>query len=138
MREYILAETNWKQIKDRQIDLAVLPWGATEAHNYHLPYSSDNIESDHIAAEAGRIAWERGAKIIILPTIPYGVNTGQADIKLDINLNPGTQAAILADIIEVLDRQKIYKVRYFRTKKGKQLKSSESIQLQIFIYSQIR
>jgi creatinine amidohydrolase len=35
MRPFILAETNWKHIKDAQIDLAILPWGATEAHNYH-------------------------------------------------------------------------------------------------------
>jgi creatinine amidohydrolase len=122
MREYILAESNWKQIRDQQIDLAVLPWGATEAHNYHLPYSSDNIESDRIAAEAGRIAWEQGAKIIILPTIPYGVNTGQADIKLDINLNPSTQAAILADIVEVLNRQEIYKLLIMNSHGGNDFK----------------
>jgi len=26
MRPYILAESNWKTIKDQQVDLAVLPW----------------------------------------------------------------------------------------------------------------
>ncbi len=122
MREYILGESNWKQIKDQEIDLAVLPWGATEAHNYHLPYSSDNIESDSIAAEAGRIAWEKGAKIIILPTIPYGVNTGQPDIKLDINLNPSTQAAIIADIVEVLNRQEIFKLLIMNSHGGNDFK----------------
>jgi creatinine amidohydrolase len=122
MREYILAESNWKQIKDQQVDLAVLPWGATEAHNYHLPYSSDIIESDHIAAEAGRIAWEGGAKLIILPTVPFGVNTGQTDIKLDINLNPSTQAAILSDITEVLNRQGIYKFLILNSHGGNDFK----------------
>ena len=48
---------------------------------------------------------EKGAKLKILPNIPFGVNTGQADITLDMNLNPSTQLAILADIIEVLNRQ---------------------------------
>lgn len=122
MREYILAESNWKQIRDQEIDLAVLPWGATEAHNYHLPYSSDNIESDLIAAEAGRIAREKGAKIIILPTIPYGVNTGQPDIKLNINLNPSTQAAIIADIVEVLNRQGIFKLLIMNSHGGNDFK----------------
>ena len=37
MRPYILAETYWEALKDSKFDLAVLPWGATEAHNYHLP-----------------------------------------------------------------------------------------------------
>src|SRR6266516_3207850 len=109
MRPYILSETNWKSIKDSKIELAILPWGATEAHNYHLPYGTDVIEGDYIAAESARIAWEKGAKIIVLPTMPFGVNTGQADIKLDINLNPSTQLAILDDIINVLNRQGIYK-----------------------------
>jgi len=110
MRHYLLAETNWKEIKDKHIELAALPWGATEAHNYHLPYATDVIEADHVAAEAARIASEKGAKLIVLPTIPFGVNTAQKDIKLDINLNPSTQYAILSDIIETLNRQGIYKL----------------------------
>ena len=107
MRPYILAESNWKYIKDAEFDLAILPWGATEAHNYHLPYATDIFESDLIAAESAKIAWENGAKIIVLPSIPFGVNTGQSDILLDINLNPSTQFAILQNVIEVLNRQGI-------------------------------
>ena len=110
MRQYILADNNWKDIKQRQIDLAILPWGATEAHNYHLPYSADVIESESISKAAAEKAFNKGAKIIVLPTIPYGVNTGQTDIKLDMNINPTTQLAILNDLCEVLNRQGIYKL----------------------------
>ncbi len=109
MRPYILAESNWKSIKNKKFDLAILPWGATEAHNYHLPYSTDIIESEFITAEAAKIAYEKGAEIIVIPSIPFGVNTGQYDITLDINLNPSTQMLILDNIIEVLDRQNIRK-----------------------------
>ena len=124
MRPYILTETNWKALKDEQIEVAVLPWGATEAHNYHLPYGTDVIEGDAIAAEAGRKAWEKGAKVIILPSIPFGVNTGQSDIKLDININPSTQFAILADIIEVLHNQGIYKLIVLNSHGGNDFKTS--------------
>ncbi|MCC5904949.1 MAG: creatininase family protein [Balneolaceae bacterium] len=110
MRPYILAESTWKEIKDQQINLAVLPWGATEAHNYHLPYATDNYQIDAIAGEAGRIAWEKGARVTILPVIPFGVNTGQSDIKLDMNLNPSTQLIILRDLVTVLNRQGIHKL----------------------------
>jgi creatinine amidohydrolase len=110
MRPYILAEINWKDIKERSIDLAILPWGATEAHNYHLPYSADVIESENISISAAEKAFNKGARIIVLPTIPFGVNTGQADIKLDMNINPSTQVAILNDLIEVLNRQNINKL----------------------------
>jgi creatinine amidohydrolase len=64
MRPYILAENNWKTVKDTDYTLAILPWGATEAHNYHLPYGTDIIEADHVAAESARTAWEKGVKVI--------------------------------------------------------------------------
>jgi creatinine amidohydrolase len=110
VRPYILSENNWKTIKDSSFDVAILPWGATEAHNLHLPYGTDIIEAEFIAAESARIAWEQGAKVIVLPVIPFGVNTGQSDVKLDINMNPSTQLLVLGDVIEVLNRQGIHKL----------------------------
>jgi creatinine amidohydrolase len=109
-RPYLLAESNWKTVKETEYDVAVLPWGATEAHNFHLPYNTDVAECDYIAAESARIAWEQGARVITLPTVPFGVNTGQLDIKLDINLYPSTQAAILNDVVDALTRNGILKL----------------------------
>lgn len=91
-------------------EVAILPWGATEAHNYHLPYATDVIECDAIAAEAARIAWERGARAVVLPTVPFGVNTGQLDIKLCLNMNPSTQASLLHDLVSALESQGISKL----------------------------
>jgi creatinine amidohydrolase len=102
MRPYILSETNWKTVKDGEYQLAVLPWGATEAHNYHLPYGTDNFETEAIACESAKMAWERNAKVVVLPTIPVGVNTGQTDINLTLNIYPSTQMAILGDLAESL------------------------------------
>jgi creatinine amidohydrolase len=110
MRPYILLETNWKSVKETPYEVAVLPWGATEAHNYHLPYGTDVIECDYIAAESCRLAWEQGARVVALPTVPFGVNTGQLDIRLDINMNPSTQAAVLYDVVDSLSRQGIPKL----------------------------
>ncbi|GAA4390755.1 creatininase family protein [Hymenobacter koreensis] len=109
-RPYILAETTWQHVKDAAYEVVILPWGATEAHNYHLPYATDNYQCDYVAAEAARQAWEAGAKVVVLPTIPFGVNTGQLDITLDVNLNPSTQLAILRDVVQVLARQGIPKL----------------------------
>ena len=122
-RPFILSETNWKDVKNTNYELAILPWGATEAHNYHLPYGTDNIEAEYISAEAARIAWEKGAKVIVLPNIPFGVNTGQADIKLDINIYPSTQLAILSDIVETLNRQGIRKFVILNSHGGNDFKS---------------
>ncbi|NNK17809.1 MAG: creatininase family protein [Maribacter sp.] len=122
MRPYILAETNWQALKDSKFELAILPWGATEAHNYHLPYATDVYESDALAAESARLAWENGSKVIVLPSIPFGVNTGQPDIYLDINLNPSTQLALLKDVVEVLNRQGIKKLMIFNSHGGNNFK----------------
>lgn len=110
MRPYILAESSWKDIESQNIELVILPWGATEAHNYHLPYATDNYQVDKIAAESAKKAWEMDASVIVLPCIPFGVNTGQTDIRLDINMHPSTQMAVLHDVIEVLNRQNITKL----------------------------
>lgn len=109
-RPYILAETTWQAVKDAAFEVVILPWGATEAHNYHLPYGTDNYQCDYVAAEAARLAWAQGVKVVVLPTIPFGVNTGQLDITLDMNLNPSTQLAILRDVVQVLARQGIPKL----------------------------
>ena len=109
-RPYILAETTWKTVQANAYQVVVLPWGATEAHNYHLPYATDNMQADYVAAEAARKAWEQGTKVVVLPCIPFGVNTGQLDITLDINMSPSTQLALLRDVVQVLARQGIPKL----------------------------
>lgn len=109
-KPWILSESTWKTVKATEYQVAVLPWGATEAHNYHLPYGTDNYESSHIAEEAARRAWEAGAKVAVLPVIPFGVNTGQLDIRLCINMNPSTQALVLGDVVRSLQVQRIRKL----------------------------
>lgn len=123
MRPYILAENNWKTIRDASFEVAILPWGACEAHNYHLPYGTDIIEAEQVAAAAAKEAWDQGAKIIVLPAIPFGVNTGQFDVTLDINMNPSTQLLVLRDIVEVLNRQKIYKLIILNSHGGNDFKT---------------
>lgn len=103
-RPYILAETNWKDIQEHLFDIVILPWGATEAHNFHLPYATDNYQVDAIAYSAAEKAWKKGTKVLVLPCIPFGVNTGQMDIPYCINMNPSTQLAILKDTCEVIKR----------------------------------
>src|SRR5438067_10274211 len=97
-RPYLLAEATWKDARATPYAAAILPWGATEAHNYHLPYGTDCTLAESVAIRAAERAWERGARVVVLPTVPFGVNTTQLDIKLCINMNPSTQAAVLADV----------------------------------------
>src|ERR1043165_8501352 len=103
MRPYVLAEVTWKQVMETTYEVAVLPWGATEAHNYHLPYATDNFEAQSIAIDAARIATERGGKVVVLPGIPFGVQTGQTDTPFCINMMPSTQALGMRHVVQPLE-----------------------------------
>src|SRR2546426_6568999 len=109
-RPFILNELTWKTVRDARYEVAVLPWGATEAHNRHLPYSTDNIETERIAALAAGHAWQLGARVVVLPVVPFGVNTMQLDIPLCLNLNPSTQALLLRDLATALAGQGVRKL----------------------------
>ena len=72
MRHWILEETNYGHVRDNRYDVAVLPLGATEPHNLHLPYGTDIFEASQIAAQAAEAAWNHGARVVVLPTLPTG------------------------------------------------------------------
>ena len=111
MKPYILEQTNWKQVKNQKYEVAVLPWGATEPHNYHLPYGTDSLETAKMAAEAAEKAWKKGAKIMVLPTIPLGVqNPGQIELPFCLHTRPSTQKIIFEDIARALFNQGIRKL----------------------------
>jgi len=90
-------------VKDRDVEVAILPWGATEAHNYHLPYGTDTIQAEHIAGLAAEKAAAGGASVVVLPAIPYGIHTQQRDLALTLNLSTTTQAIILNDLMQSLE-----------------------------------
>ncbi|MEX0742574.1 MAG: creatininase family protein [Phycisphaeraceae bacterium] len=106
-RPYVLYEATHRQLLDEPPNLAVLPWGATEAHNYHLPYATDVIEASSIATEAARLAHERGARPIVLPAVPFGNDQQQLDQVATISIRTRTAAAILRDVAESLKAQNI-------------------------------
>jgi creatinine amidohydrolase len=106
-RPFILHEATYRQLLDYKPNVAILPWGATEAHNYHLPHGTDVIEATKVAERSAEIAHERGAKPIVLPTIPFGNDEQQLDQVATISITTRTAAAILRDVVRSLARQNI-------------------------------
>ena len=68
MREWILSELNYGHVRDQTYEIAVLPMGATEPHNLHLPYGTDTLEADAI----GSRVCEAGS--------PHGINQGSRSV----------------------------------------------------------
>ena len=89
-RPWILAENTYGTIKEADIQVAVIALGATEPHNLHLPYGTDIYEGDVLGDKVCAEAYQRGAKVTLLPTIPFGVQTNMRRLPLAINVNPAT------------------------------------------------
>ena len=106
-RPHVLLEATYRQMLEFGPNVAVLPWGATEAHNYHLPHGADIIEATTLGEEAVLRANKQGAKCVLLPTMPFGSNHTQLDQAATINLRSATQQAVLHDVAESLVAQGI-------------------------------
>lgn len=96
-------------VKNRRYDIAILPWGATEPHNQHLPYLTDAILSHDVAVDAARLADERhGVKAMVMPPVALGAqNPGQRELPFCVHTRFATQCAVLRDIVESLHHQGI-------------------------------
>lgn len=106
-RAHVLMEANYRQLLDQRPAVAVLPWGATEAHNYHLPHGTDVIEATAIAEAAAEQAVARDARPIVLPAVPFGNNAQQQDQVATVHISTATALAILRDVATSLSRQGI-------------------------------
>ncbi len=73
MQTWRLAEITYGHVKSNDpYEVAVLPLGATEPHNLHLPYGTDTFQVEVIAERACARAYARGARVVMLPPCPTG------------------------------------------------------------------
>ncbi len=106
---WLLGELSYGDIKGKIPEVAMIPFGATEPHNLHLPYATDTIEADTIAGMLCQRAQSQGASIVCLPTVPYGTETNQQGFPFAMNLMPSTVLAILRDLVASLEKTGIRK-----------------------------
>lgn len=107
-----LITTSYGKVKGKKYDLAILPWGATEPHNYHLPYLTDSILSYHVSIDALTWAMQKsGFNGMVLPPVSMGSqNPGQRELPFCIHSRYETQKTILTDIVASLHCQGIFKL----------------------------
>ena len=106
-REIDLSVSTFGVARQHQYEVAILPWGATEPHNLHLPYMTDCILSQAVAVDAAQRALDRyGVRCMVLPPVMMGSqNPGQRDLPFCIHYRYETQQAILRDIVDSLSHQ---------------------------------
>ena len=104
-----ISERSFGEVKEQQFGYAVLPWGALEPHNYHLPYATDVLLSQKLSiAAAEKVGKEYNIVGGVLPPVWLGSqNPGQWNQPFCIHARYETQKAILADVVVSLYRQQI-------------------------------
>ncbi len=122
MRPWKLAETNYGTVKQHAYEVAVLPLGATEPHNLHLPYGMDTLEGDLVGEKICEAAGARGAKVVLLPTLPYGTQSNQMKFPFAMNLNPSTLTAVITDLVDSLVQHGILKIVLLNSHGGNDIK----------------
>ena len=122
MRPYILAETNYAYTKANPYEVAVLPLGATEPHNLHLPYGTDLFEGTIVGERICEAAHKRGAKVVLLPTIPFGTETNMHRLPLAINVDPSTLFQFVTDVVESCLNSGVRKIVLLNSHGGNEMK----------------
>ncbi len=121
-RPWNLAELNYGTVKGADFQVAVLPLGATEPHNLHLPYATDVFEATIVGEQLCAAAYAQGAKVVLLPTIPFGVETNMRKFPLAINVNPDTLNRYVRDVVLSLRNSGIEKIVLLNSHGGNEFK----------------
>lgn len=117
-----LEEMTLGDVRQNKWEVAVLPMGATEPHNLHLPYGTDSYEAWHLADACCKQATEQGAKVLQLPVVPYGTETNMREFPFAMNLQPTTLFKLLEDLVDSLQQSGIRKLVIFNSHGGNDFK----------------
>jgi creatinine amidohydrolase len=123
-RPWVLAEQTHAFVREHPWQVAVLPFGATEPHNLHMPYGTDNFQVEALADCACERAYRAGARVLLLPTMPFGVNTNHLKVPggLVCSVTPTTLLRLLTDLVDGFERQGLRKLVLLNGHGGNELK----------------
>jgi creatinine amidohydrolase len=105
-----LASANLHQLTQHQYEVAVLPVGATEAHNRHLPEGQDFLVAGHIARRCCAAAWKQCRSVLCLPAMPYGVDCNLMAFPFTLHVSQAALDAVVRSIILAVRKHGIRKV----------------------------
>ena len=108
--EWDLSSANLGRLAQRSYEVAVLPVGATEPHNRHLPYGQDFLHGTYVGRRCCEEAWRQSPNIACLAGVPYGVDCNLMDFPMTIHVSQATLDALLRDIITSLSHHGIRKI----------------------------
>jgi len=113
MPEFRLAHLRRPQLMENTCEVAVLPIGSTEPHAQHLVYGTDTFQVEAFAERAVEEANRRGARCLLLPTMPFGCNVNVQKCAWTMSLQPRALIDFVTDVIASVVRQEVKKIVIF-------------------------
>ncbi len=96
-------------LRQYRYEVAVLPVGAVEAHNLHLPEGMDVIHSEYVAQTSCEKAWRECQSVICLPAIPFGVDPNLMAFPLTVHVSQKALDVYLTETLQSLRKHGIRK-----------------------------
>ena len=95
--EYRYNRLTWQEMNEAIASqrVIILPTGSTEQHGPHLPLDVDTFLVESVCLEVGRRASDR---VLVLPTISYGLNLHHIDFPGTIHIEPEVFIAFCVNI----------------------------------------
>jgi creatinine amidohydrolase len=95
-----LCEMTFAEVDEalKQTDIIIVPAGCIEQHGAHNPLSTDTINVQEMARCAVRRLEAEGRKVVLGPTIPFGVSPYMLSFAGSISLRTSTFIALLSDV----------------------------------------
>ena len=95
--EYRYNQLTWPEMNEAiaMQKVVLLPVGSTEQHGPHMPLDTDAFLVERVCMEAGKLAPDR---ILVLPTVAYGLNMHHIDFPGTIHIEPEVFIAFCLNI----------------------------------------
>lgn len=98
MKKIKLEEFTQRAFQEANIDKAILAFGSTECHGFHLPYGCDTFVAHDLALEvAGRLD-----NTIVVPPMWYGMSLHYRHKPMCISLTNDTLARVYREVMDSL------------------------------------
>lgn len=111
--EYLIAEMTSPEVKEAQKEtgIVIVHVGAMEQHGPHLPIKTDTSIGFEVSKRgAAKFYKETGRRVLVAPSIPFGMSLHHMNYPGSISLQPDTLVTVMTEICLGLAHQGFKKI----------------------------
>lgn len=113
----VLGELSWPEVRELlpQVEMALIPVGSFEQHGPNLALRCDAALGE---AASRRISARLYPRVLVAPTVPWGISPHHMRFPGTITLQPETLVAVLGDIVRSLQQHGIRRFLFVNSHGG--------------------